>query len=179
MRILNDPEVYIAWRFFQRFRFALLSIFLCSSALADEALINIKPFLKQHCVECHGSDKQKGEIRLDTLDHDLSRPETLEIWQGVLDQLNLGEMPPKKQPRPDVVKIREVVNILTQSLAQAYAKARSTGGETVLRRLNRHELRNSFRDLLYLNGADYRPDAAGSRLIDNNCLLYTSPSPRD
>ncbi|MBT6450644.1 MAG: hypothetical protein HOK62_08000, partial [Verrucomicrobiales bacterium] len=97
MRILNDPEVYIAWRFFQRFRFALLSIFLCSSALADEALINIKPFLKQHCVECHGSDKQKGEIRLDTLDHDLSRPETLEIWQGALDQLNLGEMPPKKQ----------------------------------------------------------------------------------
>ena len=168
MRILNDPEVHIAGRFFQRGRFALLSIFLCSSALADEALINIKPFFKQHCVECHGSDKQKGEIRLDTLDHDLSRPETLEIWQGVLDQLNLGEMPPKKQPRPDMVKIREVVNILTQSLAQAYAKARSTGGETVLRRLNRHELRNSFRDLLYLNGADYRPDAAGSRLIDNN-----------
>ena len=38
----------------------------------------------------------------------------------------------------------------------------------MLRRLNRHELRNTFRDLLYLNGADYRPDASGSRLIDNN-----------
>ena len=135
---------------------------------ADDALVKVKPFIRQHCVECHGPDKQKGEIRLDILKHDLSDPEVLEIWQGVLDQLNLGEMPPQKQPRPEVVKVKEVVNLLTESLAKAYEKTRSTGGQTVLRRLNRHELRNTFRDLLYLNGADYRPDASGSRLVDNN-----------
>ncbi|SVD77763.1 uncharacterized protein METZ01_LOCUS430617, partial [marine metagenome] len=131
-------------------------------------MAKLEPFLKQHCFECHGSKKQKGDIRFDILGKDLARHETLEIWQGILDQLNLGEMPPKKQPQPTRAELEPVVDTLTRTLALAYEKARSTGGQTVLRRLNRHELRNTLRDLLYLKGSDYRPDAAGSRLIDNN-----------
>ncbi|MFT5109864.1 MAG: hypothetical protein ACI9UA_005516, partial [Pseudoalteromonas tetraodonis] len=141
---------------------------LAVSGEADESLIELRPFLKQHCFECHGAEKQKGEIRLDTLGNDLAKHENLEIWQNVLDQLNLGEMPPKKAQQPSKEEVAPVVKTLTSKLAEAYAQARSTGGHTVLRRLNRHELRNSLRDLLYLNGADYRPDSAGSRLIDNN-----------
>ena len=137
-------------------------------AVADESLKKLTPFLSQHCFECHGAEKQKGDIRLDTLGRDLSDHANLEIWQGVLDQLNLGEMPPKKQPQPARAKVKPVVDALTRTLTLAYDKARSTGRQTVLRRLNRHELRNTFRDLLYLQGAEYRPGAAGSRLIDNN-----------
>ena len=33
--------------------------------------------------------KAKGEIRFDTLGNDLSKVQNLEIWQGMLDQLNL------------------------------------------------------------------------------------------
>lgn len=148
--------------------FLIVAAMISTVGWADEALLKLRPFVKQHCVECHGPDKQKGDIRLDTLGHDLSQPQVLEIWQGVLDQLNLGEMPPKKQSRPELAQVQEVVDVLTQSLAEAYAKIRSTGGQTVLRRLNRYELRNTFRDLLHLNGTDYRPDVSGSRLIDNN-----------
>jgi hypothetical protein len=140
----------------------------CLQLRAAESLKSLTPFLNQHCFECHGAEKQKGDIRLDTLGRDLSDHGNLEIWQGVLDQLNLGEMPPKKQPRPTLTEVKPVVDTLTRTLAQAYEKARSTGGQTVLRRLNRHELRNTFRDLLYLHGAEYRPGAAGSRLTDNN-----------
>ena len=148
--------------------FLIAAVMFSSVVWADEALLKVKPFLKQHCFECHGSKKQKGEIRFDTLGEDLAKHETLEIWQGILDQLNLGEMPPKKQPQPTRAEVKSVVDTLTRTLALAYERARSTGGQTVLRRLNRHELRNTLRDLLYLNGADYRPDAAGSRLVDNN-----------
>ncbi|GEM_PF-348919 len=139
-----------------------------SQARADEALLKLAPFLSEHCIGCHGPDKQKGEIRFDTLGRDLSKVQNLEIWQGMLDQLNLGEMPPKKEPQPTREEARMAIGLLTKSLALAYEKAKSTGGQTVLRRLNRHELRNTFRDLLYLQGAEYRPDAAGSRLVDNN-----------
>jgi hypothetical protein len=141
---------------------------LCLQAHADESLKNLVPFLSQHCFECHGAQKQKGDIRLDTLGRDLTRHENLEIWQGVLDQLNLGEMPPKKQPQPSRAEVTPIVKTLSKSLKLAYEKAHSTGGQTVLRRLNRQELRNTFRDLLHLNGAEYRPGAAGSRLVDNN-----------
>ena len=40
---------------------------------ADEALLKVKPFLKQHCFECHGPKNQKGDIRFDTL---------VVIWQS-------------------------------------------------------------------------------------------------
>ena len=127
---------------------------VCSlQAGADESLKKLTPFLSQHCFECHGAEKQKGDIRLDTLGRDLTNHANLEIWQGVLDQLNLGEMPPKKQPQPTREEVKPVVDALSRTLTLAYAKARSTGGQTVLRRLNRHELRNTFRDLLYLQGS--------------------------
>ena len=137
-------------------------------ACGDETLDGLKPFLKQHCYECHGSEKQKNDIRFDNLGTDLSDNRTLEIWQEALDQLNLGEMPPKKKEQPPRAEVGKVVDVLTARLKVAYAKQKSTGGQTVLRRLNRYELRNTFRDLLYLKGAEYSPDAAGSRLIDNN-----------
>ena len=147
---------------------SLIALTLSLQARADESLKSLVPFLSQHCFGCHGAEKQKGDIRLDTLGKDLTKHENLEIWQGVLDQLNLGEMPPKKQPQPSLAEVKIIVETLSKSLKLAYEKARSTGGQTVLRRLNRQELRNTFRDLLYLNGAEYRPGAAGSRLVDNN-----------
>ena len=60
-----------------------------------------RPFIKAHCIECHGPEKQKGDLRFDQLGTDLSDLQTLETWQGILDQLNLGEMPPKKQISDD------------------------------------------------------------------------------
>jgi hypothetical protein len=136
--------------------------------LFGNPLERAQPFLEHHCYDCHGSEKQKGDLRFDTLGNDLTEIENLEIWQGILDQLNLGEMPPRKAPQPKQKEVIPIVNLLSGELTKAYEQARSTGGQTVLRRLNRHELRNTLRDLLYLNGAHYRPDAAGSRLIDNN-----------
>lgn len=146
----------------------IIFLTFCSLLTADESLKKITPFLSQHCFSCHDENKQKGDIRLDSLGHDLSKHENLEIWQGVLDQLNLGEMPPKKQPQPTIAETSLIINTLSKALSLAYEKARSTGGETVLRRLNRQELRNTFRDLLYLKGPEYRPGASGSRLVDNN-----------
>ncbi len=146
-----------------------LLLLLCAPGLLfGNPLERAQPFLEHHCYDCHGSEKQKGDLRFDTLRNDLTEIENLEIWQGILDQLNLGEMPPRKAPQPKQKEVIPIVNLLSGELTKAYEQARSTGGQTILRRLNRHELRNTLRDLLYLNGAHYRPDAAGSRLVDNN-----------
>ena len=144
------------------------SLMATSPSVADDSLKKLTPFLQQHCHECHGAIEQEGEIRFDKLGNDLQLLRNIEIWQTVLDQLNLGEMPPSEHPQPTSPEVAGVVAILTPALAKAYEAAQSSGGHTVLRRLNRHELRNTFRDLLYLNGADYRPDTTGSKLTDNN-----------
>ena len=146
----------------------LFIIFFATFARADSSLDKIRPFLKKHCHKCHGAEKQKGDHRFDTLKTDLTHVETLEIWQGIVDQLNLGEMPPKKQQQPTITETQPVIDTITASLKMAYGKHRSKGGQAVIRRLNRHELRNTLRDLLHLNGSAYRPGAANSRLVDNN-----------
>jgi len=134
---------------------------------ADPSLNTLAPFLKKHCIECHGPDKQKGDYRFDLLKNDLSDLHTLEIWQGILDQLNLGEMPPKKKEQPSTEENAKVINTLTPALQKAYAAHKSTGGQAVIRRLNKFELRNTLRDLFHLNHPDFEPTVV-SGLYDFN-----------
>ncbi|KAF0172454.1 MAG: hypothetical protein FD161_4033 [Limisphaerales bacterium] len=35
-------------------------------------------FLKEHCLRCHGPEEVKGDLRLDQLDTDFSKPSTFE-----------------------------------------------------------------------------------------------------
>ena len=136
-----------------------IGLFAITSAMGDQSLSSVKPFLKKNCLECHGPDLQKGDYRFDTLSTDLSALKMLETWQNILDQLNLGEMPPKKKPRPAVEEITPVIDTITARLKLAYAERKSTGRQTVMRRMNRYELRSTLRDLLYLEGhPDFRPD---------------------
>jgi hypothetical protein len=136
-------------------------------ARADQSLSSHQPFLKQYCFECHGAKKQKGDYRYDTLGTNLTDLNTLEIWQGILDQLNLGEMPPKKKTQPPTEETAKVIESLTPLLQQAYKARKSTGGQAVIRRLNKFEIRNTLRDLFYLKHPDFEPTVA-SGLYDFN-----------
>ena len=142
-------------------------LFGACKAQGNELLESQRTFLQKYCLECHGADKQKGDYRFDTLGTDLTDLGTLEIWQGILDQLNLGEMPPKKNPQPPFEETEGVIASLTPALREAYAARKSTGGEAVIRRLNKFELRNTLRDLFYINHPDFEPTVV-SGLYDFN-----------
>ena len=142
--------------------------FCLQQSIAESKSFQIKNFLKNHCYECHGMDEQEGEVRLDNLSLSFEGYENIELWQMVLDQLNLNEMPPQKKPRPDEEETRKVIEFLTVQLSDAYQSAKSTNRQTVLRRLNRYELRNTLRDLLFLKGSDFEPGARAAKLVDNN-----------
>jgi hypothetical protein len=58
----------------------------------------VRPVLEQHCMGCHGQEKQKGDVRFDRFKGDPAGEG--ELWMRVLEQLHAGEMPPKKKPRP-------------------------------------------------------------------------------
>ena len=131
-----------------------LALFLCFSATA--AADDLQPFLKQHCYSCHGPEKQKADLRLDTTPFDFSRTDNLKVWQDVLDQLRQNEMPPPKQPQPDAAEKQKVVSLLSAELSRQYANHSSAPAEPVIRRLNRIELRNTLRDLLYLEQPLFR-----------------------
>src|SRR5262245_60253920 len=51
---------------------------------------DVTAFLKQHCIECHGPEKQKGKLRLDTLEADFINNPHAATWTEVVHRLNLG-----------------------------------------------------------------------------------------
>lgn len=88
-------------------------------------------------MECHGDSEQNGDRRFDQLTFDFSEQTNGELLQEVLDQLNLGQMPPNDQPQPSPDELRNIVSVLTKTLAEARETARShSSGRVVLRRLN-------------------------------------------
>jgi len=123
-----------------------------SSPGAAEMKPQIEPqlaaFFEKNCIACHGPKRAKGDLRLDQITADLSQRENFERWHEIATRIASGEMPPKKEPRPDPAQAAAVVRYLTARLDEAAAKRRATEGRVVLRRLNRVEYENTVRDLL-------------------------------
>ena len=133
----------------------------------------VAPFLKQHCVRCHGPMKQEGQFHLEQhLKTDFLDPSAKEKWGEVVNVLNSHEMPPEKEPQPKPDEVAKVVDWITGQMARAEIVRRD--GQIVLRRLNRDEYRNTIRDLV---GVDFdvssfpqEPTAGG---FDNNGKALT------
>ena len=94
---------------------ALIGLF-CASALQAELP---KTFLKQYCYKCHGPDKQKAKRRFDTLPATINDFRHQEQWQEMVDQLNLGEMPPEDAKQPSQAERLAAVKTMTEAIAGA------------------------------------------------------------
>ena len=125
----------------------------------------IHKFLNTYCIKCHGAEKQKGDRAFhelaiqqgQTWKLDLADHEVVETLEDILDQLNLGEMPPEKKgvTQPHSQEIKSTVQWLTQTLQSLDASG--TSSQTVLRRLNRVEYKNTVEDLLGLENLTVDP----------------------
>jgi len=117
----------------------------------------IEGFLKTHCVNCHGPEKQKGELRVDRLSRNFRMGEDSHLWAELIEKVNSGEMPPKKKPKQD--EIAAFVSTLDARLKDGRA-ARMAAQATVAHfRLSRKEYQNTVYDLL---GVRYDPAKPGA-----------------
>lgn len=112
--------------------------------------MDVSTFFRTHCVGCHGPELQEGELRLDTLPADFTSATATVKWVEVMDRLNLGEMPPPDEPRPEIADVRHVASWIAGQLRRVERDALSIGGRVLLRRMNRAEYVNTIRDLLQI-----------------------------
>jgi Protein of unknown function (DUF1592)/Protein of unknown function (DUF1588)/Protein of unknown function (DUF1587)/Protein of unknown function (DUF1585)/Protein of unknown function (DUF1595)/Planctomycete cytochrome C len=109
----------------------------------------VKPFFALHCVKCHNADKQSGDLRLDNLVVDYTSPKVMGQWEEIMNRINSGEMPPKREPRPGPADIAKLAEWIAGQLHEAEAVRQSAGGERIaFRKLSREEYANTIRDLL-------------------------------
>ena len=115
-------------------------------------------FLEKHCISCHGPKKEKGDLRIDQLSRDFKLGADTHHWAELIEQVNSGEMPPKKEKRPTQEEIAGFVTNL-DSLMKAGSAARMAARTPVAHyRLSRKEYQNTVYDLL---GVRYDPAQPG------------------
>ena len=112
----------------------------------------VQPFIRDHCVKCHGPEKQKGKLRLDTLPMNFADPAVTSKWAEVVNSVNSHEMPPEDEKQPAPAAAGRFAQWLEAALARGEIAKRST--RVVLRRMNRAEYNNTIRDLV---GVDFQP----------------------
>ena len=95
-----------------------------------------RAFLTQYCVKCHGPSVQKADRRFDQFSETIANFKELELWQDIVDQLNLQSMPPKRQMQPGKDGVLATVQMITASIAEARMRLSGKGQHTPLRRLN-------------------------------------------
>lgn len=104
-------------------------------------------FLDKHCVKCHGPDKQKGDVQLDTINYDLSDTQAALLWQDVVDMINIGDMPPAKEPRPDKA-LQDKFIAITQAEINLAANQSIAHAGIRIRRLSQSAMDNALEDLI-------------------------------
>jgi hypothetical protein len=140
----------------------------------------ILPLLKTNCVKCHGADKQKGDIRLDTLSTDfLNDRRAAEIWHDASDQIKLGEMPPEDEKPLTSTERQLITEWIDSSLKNALQKMKGEQIEAVIRRLNRTEYQYTMEDLLglkmdYIKGLARDPLSSDGFLNNGKALGMSS-----
>ena len=150
------------------------------TAIGSEYGRDIRPIIRQFCLNCHSTAKQKG-------DFDLERFATLKdvrrdtkVWLKVAEMLDNGEMPPKEAKQPPAAERKQLRGWVDRYLhAESLAKA-GDPGPVVLRRLSNAEYTYTIRDLtgVDLNPArDFPTDgAAGEGFTNTGNALVMSPA---
>ncbi|MGE9269107.1 MAG: DUF1592 domain-containing protein [Verrucomicrobiales bacterium] len=111
-----------------------LLLVLAQAGAAEE----LRAFLADHCVKCHGPEKAKADLRLDEL---ALPPAELEQWAAILEAVEYEDMPPAKEERPDEARMAAFKTALTRALV-------AEGEAPALRRMNRAEFEHTVNDLL-------------------------------
>ena len=151
------------------------------SELNKEFTGKIQATLKQYCLGCHSTEKHKGDLDLErftSLSDVMNHPK---VWQGVLEQLGLGEMPPKEKPQPTPAEREQLIAWVGNALDEAANARAGDPGPVVLRRLSNAEYKYTVRDLTGVPTLDPAKEfpvdsASGEGFMNVGNSLVMSPS---
>ncbi len=131
----------------------------------------IQPILAKACSQCHGPKKQKGDLRVDTLDADLFKGNDVDWWLEVLAVLTNGEMPPEDDVELGDEDRQRVIEWLASEMQVASSVRRATTKHSSFRRMTRYEYNYALQDLLGLPfdfAGDLPPDPTSEDGFQNS-----------
>lgn len=111
----------------------------------DDMPPEIRSFINQYCLKCHGSEKVKGEVNFSLIQTNAEMDAHFELWETVVELLREKDMPPEDAPKQPTPSEIETVADWYQSRFEKAVQAHP--GFFRPRRLSAEEYRNTLRSL--------------------------------
>jgi mono/diheme cytochrome c family protein len=153
------------------------SILNAASTDGFESLV--RPFVAKNCISCHGNEKHKRDLNLESFISATTLIEERDHWDDVVTKLRHREMPPDEEPQPPEHQRQAVAEWLARELARIDRVTPPNPGRVTARRLNRAEYNNTIRDLLGLDlraADDFPQDDSGYGFDNIADVLSLSPA---
>jgi hypothetical protein len=129
------------------------------------------PTFQKYCFECHGTDKPKAGISLETLTAQPTFSSHWENWEKVAEMLETGQMPPLDADLLPTDDERDAAARWIRSSLKAYeTKHGGEPGRVTVRRLTSGEYAYAVRDLTGIDirvGIDASSDSVGGEGFSN------------
>jgi hypothetical protein len=161
---------------------ALALLTVCAvPCLAADFEAKIRPLLREHCLDCHSTDKHKGDLDLERFATVAEIRKHPKVWQGVSEQLALGEMPPKEKSRLAPEARERLIGWVNGQLDEVALERAGDPGPVVLRRLSNAEYTFTLQDLTGVPSLDPAREfptdsASGEGFMNVGNSLVMSPS---
>lgn len=111
---------------------------LCASPFTARPEPTLEAFFSQHCIACHGPQKQKGKVRLDLSDEELFA--SGELAETIIAVLEAEEMPPEDEPQPGDDERAGIIALLEKRIL-------ASRPDNPLKRITQEEYKNTILDL--------------------------------
>lgn len=162
-------------------RLLWLCLFLFPAFGQDAFVSEIQPILKRYCLTCHSAARHSGDLNLERFTSTQSVLADTRPWQKLIEQINLGEMPPKAMPQPARAERARLLSWTESALRTAARASAGDPGPVVLRRLNNAEYTFTIRDLTGVSTLDPAREfpadgAAGEGFLNTGNALSMSPA---
>jgi len=145
------------------FLLSFSAFYLCIAAAHAALDPQVKAYFEEHCLKCHDDDVQKGDFRIDTLSPKVGH-ENNPQWVEIMERINSGEMPPKKEKvKPTAEASAQVVEWIAMKMKEGESARMATRAKVTFNRLTRDEYVNTIRDLI---GVEYDAKDPGNLLED-------------
>jgi len=126
----------------------------------------VAPFIKANCVACHGMTKSSAKLTLHDISADPTNQKAVVLWERVLEQIDIGEMPPKDKVQPKAEDRRQVIAWIQDHLTNAGK------GYVVKTKLLMPEYGNRISHELLFDGSIKELPASPSRLWRISPYIY-------
>ncbi|MDA9777981.1 hypothetical protein N9D38_06030, partial [Rubripirellula sp.] len=76
-------------------------------------------FLQRYCLDCHGVDSQEGGVRFDFINETIEEGKDAAVWDRVLTQVQIRDMPPSDALQPDHQTRMQFVELIETMLEES------------------------------------------------------------